>query len=326
MVHLPAKVTVWDPPRRFRHEGKDCGPDGPPTATEWIIEPRSRGRCLVRVVHGLFASADDWDNYLEKFEDGWPQALAILRLYLTRFRGDSDSTASITGQIHSAWGIEAIPNAWIRRLARLMRCSTANPSDSTCRHTATGLTSNRMIRLPTSLSAAVAFATLLLLVQAAWTAHAPEERVVAEERWAETLRFVRETFPDVPQLSTERLAEMLAQDADVVLLDARSEKEFETSHLQGATLATSVRAARKELAQHGGKPIVVVYCSVGYRSSRLAERLGAQGVENVFNLEGSLFKWANEGRPVYRGSKPVRFVHPFDPEWGKLLDKALWSE
>jgi len=34
------------------------------------------------MVHGLFASTGDWDNYLKSFEDGWPQALAILRLYL----------------------------------------------------------------------------------------------------------------------------------------------------------------------------------------------------------------------------------------------------
>ena len=31
--------------------------------------------------------------------------------------GDSDSTASIAGQIHGAWkGLAGIPNAWIRRL------------------------------------------------------------------------------------------------------------------------------------------------------------------------------------------------------------------
>lgn len=168
-------------------------------------------------------------------------------------------------------------------------------------------------------STALVLATLVL-VQAAWTAQAPQEGPVAEERWAETLHFVRETFPDVPQLSTERLAELLEEDTDVVLLDARSQEEFATSHLQGAIRATSVRAARRALVEaRGAKPIIVVYCSVGYRSSRLAQRLQARGVENVFNLEGSLFKWANEGRPVYTGSEPVRTVHPFDEDWGELL-------
>ncbi|MYF28551.1 MAG: rhodanese-like domain-containing protein [Gammaproteobacteria bacterium] len=176
-----------------------------------------------------------------------------------------------------------------------------------------------MIRLHAASSTAVAFATLLVLAQAAWTAQAPQQPTVAEERWAETLRFVRASFPGVAQLSTEGLAELLGEDADVVLLDARTKAEFETSHLRGAVRANSVREARRVLKQRGETPIVVVYCSVGYRSSRLAQQLKARGVEDVFNLEGSLFKWANEGRPVYRGSEQVRPVHPFDEDWGELL-------
>ena len=175
-----------------------------------------------------------------------------------------------------------------------------------------------MMRLCTPDSTVLAF-TMLLLVQAASAAQAPQERPVAEERWAETLRFVRETFPDVPQLSTERLAELLVGDVEVVLLDARSKEEFETSHLHGAVRATSVRSAQAALEEYGEGPTVVVYCSVGYRSSRLSQQLREHGVENVFNLEGSLFKWANEGRPVYTGSEPVQPVHPFDEDWGELL-------
>ena len=30
MVQVPAKVAIWDPPRRFQHDGKDCGPLGAP--------------------------------------------------------------------------------------------------------------------------------------------------------------------------------------------------------------------------------------------------------------------------------------------------------
>ena len=100
-MDVPARVTVWDPPRRFRHEGRDCGPEGPPTATEWTIEPRAGGRCRVRVVHSLFADTDDWDNQLDDFEAGWPQGLAILRLYLAHFRGER---ASITRAYGAADG------------------------------------------------------------------------------------------------------------------------------------------------------------------------------------------------------------------------------
>ena len=86
-----ARVTEWDPPRRFSADSQDLGPDGPPVASEWIVEARSGDTCIVRVVHSLFASTDDWDNQLESWEGGWPWFFQILRLYLTHFRGQACS-------------------------------------------------------------------------------------------------------------------------------------------------------------------------------------------------------------------------------------------
>src|SRR5262249_36977307 len=59
-----ATVTAWEPPHRFAAESGDLGPNAPPIGTEWIVEARSGGTCVVRVVHSLFASTDDWDNQL----------------------------------------------------------------------------------------------------------------------------------------------------------------------------------------------------------------------------------------------------------------------
>ena len=167
--------------------------------------------------------------------------------------------------------------------------------------------------------------TLMLALMASALLLAPSTvaEPVAEQRWQKTLDLVRETFPDVAQLSTERLAHLIGENADVVLLDARTRKEFRTSHLRGATLANDVQSAARALEDGGEDRMIVVYCSVGYRSSRLARQLRTRGVKNVFNLEGSLFKWANEGRPVYRGSERVQEVHPFDEDWGELLDESL---
>ncbi len=144
--------------------------------------------------------------------------------------------------------------------------------------------------------------------------------------WEQALRFVHEAFPDVPQMTTRQLAAMQAHDApDVVLLDARTPAEFNVSHLPGAVLASNTRMALDALEVNDPERTVVVYCSVGYRSSRLAKQLRARGFENVFNLEGSLFQWANEGRPLYRGDERVYRAHPYDEEWGQLLDKAFWA-
>lgn len=66
-----------------------------------------------------------------------------------------------------------------------------------------------------------------------------------------------------------------------------------------------------------------IYCSVGYRSAGVTQRLREAGFTNVSNLQGSIFRWANEGRPVYRDRRRVQAVHPFDARWGQLLTDSL---
>lgn len=92
-----AKVTRWDPPRGFAAESQDLGPESPPVATEWIVDARSGDTCVVRVVHSLFASTDDWDDQLESWEGGWPWFFQILRLYLTHFAGQPCSAFRVMG-------------------------------------------------------------------------------------------------------------------------------------------------------------------------------------------------------------------------------------
>lgn len=92
-----ATVTGWEPPCRFAAESEDLGPNAPPIATEWIVEPRSGGVCVVRVVHSLFASSDEWDDQLESWESGWPDFFRVLRLSLTHFRGKRCSAFQLMG-------------------------------------------------------------------------------------------------------------------------------------------------------------------------------------------------------------------------------------
>jgi len=68
---------------------------------------------------------------------------------------------------------------------------------------------------------------------------------------------------------------------------------------------------------------VVVYCSVGYRSSALAEKLQRAGFTNVVNLEGSIFQWANEGRTLSRGTNVVREIHGYSRKWAQMLQADL---
>ena len=93
-----ATITAWDPPRRFAADSRDdMGPDDPTIATEWTVEARSGGTCLVRVVHSWFTSRDDWDEQFEGHSYGWLAFFRILRLYLTHFRGQPCSAFQLTG-------------------------------------------------------------------------------------------------------------------------------------------------------------------------------------------------------------------------------------
>ena len=109
-----------------------------------------------------------------------------------------------------------------------------------------------------------------------------------------------------------------------LLIDRREKDEYAVSHLHGALFAAGEEEALKIVEKEGKNRPVVVYCSVGYRSSSLAEKLAEKGYTNIYNLEGSIFKWANEGRPVYRGEVQVHEVHPFDSRWRDFLDRKLW--
>lgn len=92
-----ARKTAWEPPRRFAAESPGFGPEAPPVATEWTVEARAGGTCVVRVVHSLFTDSDDWDDQLSSFESGWPWFFRVLGLYLTHFPAQPCSPFRLMG-------------------------------------------------------------------------------------------------------------------------------------------------------------------------------------------------------------------------------------
>ncbi|WP_205696519.1 SRPBCC domain-containing protein [Conexibacter sp. SYSU D00693] len=97
-LETPGTVTAYEAPHRFAYEESSWLPDAEHrehvTATEWFVEARSGGTCVVRVVMSGFGDEDAWDKAMESYAAGWRQALLSLRLYLTHFPGER--AASIT--------------------------------------------------------------------------------------------------------------------------------------------------------------------------------------------------------------------------------------
>jgi uncharacterized protein YndB with AHSA1/START domain len=106
-MDCPATIIVWDAPRRFVAEGEMGAPGSPKVATEWTVEARAGGKCVVRVVHSLFASTDDWDNQLKGLEEGWPAIFRILQRYLETFHAVPGTTLQFV-----SISTEPAPQAW----------------------------------------------------------------------------------------------------------------------------------------------------------------------------------------------------------------------
>jgi len=119
---------------------------------------------------------------------------------------------------------------------------------------------------------------------------------------------------------------MLNEDsgAKLTLVDVRKKEEFDVSHLPNAIHVADTNSLRDLFEAdetRDSDAIIVLYCSVGYRSARATEELLATGVKNVVNLDGSIFQWFNEGRTVVRSEKPVVDVHPFSKFWSLLITR-----
>lgn len=140
--------------------------------------------------------------------------------------------------------------------------------------------------------------------------------------WFLLKRTVHGKFHGLDWITTEELAARLAEKdrPRPILLDVRTPAEYKVSHLAGARQVDPGAEAQSAAAGIGKEVPIVTYCAVGYRSGAMAERLRAAGYTRVQNLEGSIFQWANEHRPLVRGEgERVTRVHPYSAFWGGLL-------
>lgn len=115
----------------------------------------------------------------------------------------------------------------------------------------------------------------------------------------------------------------LAKVKKVTLLDARAPAEYAISHLENALLVGYDDFNIENVKDLDKKTTIVVYCSVGYRSEKVAEKLKQAGFTNVSNLYGGIFEWINQGHKVVDSNeKETNNVHAYNKTWGIWLSKG----
>ena len=91
----------------------------------------------------------------------------------------------------------------------------------------------------------------------------------------------------------------LLQLENVQLIDVRTPKEFNGDHIENAqninflssTFSENIKKLDKE------KP-VIVYCRSGKRSAKSVKKLFEAGFTEIYDLEGGIIKWKQEGFKV----------------------------
>lgn len=123
---------------------------------------------------------------------------------------------------------------------------------------------------------------------------------------------------NVPEISVSELASGHFQ-----ILDARSSREFDVSHIPGATWVGYEEFSVDQLARIDPQSLVAIYCSVGYRSERIAEQLQQLGYPHAVNVYGGIFEWVNTGHPVVASDgAETEAIHGYSKLWGIWLTRG----
>ncbi len=126
---------------------------------------------------------------------------------------------------------------------------------------------------------------------------------------------------DVKEVNVTEADSMIQQ--NYIFLDSRTKEEFEVSHIKNSIWVGYDDFSINRLKNIGKKQNIIVYCSVGYRSEKIVEKLQKEGYSNTSNLYGGIFEWVNQEKPIVdSNNRLTNNVHPYSKSWGIWLNKG----
>lgn len=116
---------------------------------------------------------------------------------------------------------------------------------------------------------------------------------------------------------------------EVYIFDTREWDEYQVSHIKGASYLGYDNFDKNRLKNVPKDATIVLYCSVGYRSEKIGNKLKQLGYYKVFNLYGSIFEWVNQGNPIVdMNGNATNRLHTYNKAWSKWVEpgkvKKTW--
>lgn len=88
-----------------------------------------------------------------------------------------------------------------------------------------------------------------------------------------------------------------------ILIDVRSAVEYRGKIIRDAINIQSSGEMKNLTDTITKDRPIFLYCTTGYRSSRVAEDLYSQGFRKLYNLKGGIVAWKKEKMPVAKGRR-----------------------
>ena len=126
----------------------------------------------------------------------------------------------------------------------------------------------------------------------------------------------------------EKSVSEVSTEEGATLLDAREQSEFLVSKIEYAEWVGYNDFSLERVKHLDKDEEIIVYCSVGYRSEKVAEQLIDAGYTNVSNLYGGIFEWKNQGHKVVDSGdigtvyNLMALIFPFKNQGHKVVDSA----
>ena len=96
------------------------------------------------------------------------------------------------------------------------------------------------------------------------------------------------------QVSPEEAAAMMEEETDYIILDVRTQEEYETAHIPGAICIPNETIGTEDIPELPDKDqLILVYCRSGNRSKQASEKLAKQGYTNIVEF-GGINSWTGE--------------------------------
>jgi rhodanese-related sulfurtransferase len=156
-------------------------------------------------------------------------------------------------------------------------------------------------------------------------AHTPFQESTSNKREElnRKIASIRSMFPSVPEITPLQVREMSARGELAALVDVRTAEEQAVSRIPASIPWEEFVDRKKEFiteSEGSAGPKVCLYCTIGYRSSKAAEKLRKEGID-AMNLSGSILAWTHEGFPLVTrdedtGSEiSTKRLHVYGKQW-----------